>query len=313
MSTPRVSLAIVSYNTRDLLLKCLESVFGSVDAGDVEVIVVDNGSTDDSSEAVLARYPRTDVVQTGKNRGFAAAANVALARARGAYVVLLNSDTEIRRDSLSVMARFLDEHPEAGVVGPRLVYEDGTTQPSADFAPNLMTEFLHLFRVKRLLPGENVRQAVAPVLRKASGKTVGTYFEAYSADLTPREVDCVSGACLMIRRGTLDAAGLLDERFFMYMEDMDWCLRAKSAGAKVFYLPEVEVVHHVGSSGEASDHVFVERYASRLYFFTKHRGRPARFIVRVMTVLAFALRWPFSRRRRVYGQIIKLALGGQGK
>jgi GT2 family glycosyltransferase len=314
MPKPDISVIIVSFNTRELVLACLRSVYAGRGAGDVEVIVVDNASTDGSRDAIRREFPKARIIENIHNLGFSAANNIGLENAAGSYAILLNSDAELRPDGIKLLREFMDNHPEAGAAGPRLVYDDGTTQPSADSVPNLLTEFLHLFGFRRLIPGETARRMVAPVLSKASGKTVGTYFETYSGSLEPREVDCISGACLIARADTVAKVGGLDDKFFMYMEDMDWCVRIKETGAKVYYIPEVEVVHHVGKSAEpdaaTSEKVLVERYKSRLYFFRKHRGRGALFVERVMMAKAFAIRWPFSRHRQAYGQIIKAAIQG---
>jgi GT2 family glycosyltransferase len=314
MPKPDVSVIIVSFNTRDHLRACLRSVFSGRGAGEIEVIVVDNASTDGSRDAIRKEFPAVRIIENKHNLGFSAANNIGLENASGRYALLLNSDTELRPDGIKLLREFMDTHSQAGAAGPRLVYDDGTTQPSADSAPNLLTEFLHLFGLKRLIPGETARRVAAPVLSKVSGKTVGTYFEMYSGSLEPREVDCVSGACVIARADTVAAVGGLDDNFFMYMEDMDWCVRIKETGAKVYYVPEVEVVHHVGMSGEpdaaTAEKVLIERYKSRLYFFRKHRGRGAQFVERVMMVKSFAIRWPFSRHRKAYSQIIKAALSG---
>jgi len=312
VAAPDISVIIVSYNTRELLLTCLKSVFASRGAGEFEVIVVDNASTDGSRDAVRKNYPAVKIIENPGNVGCSGGNNVGFKAASGKYMLLLNSDAELRPDGMKLLGEFMDSHPGAGAAGPRLVYSDGTTQPSVDSKPNLFTEFLHLFRVNKLLPGEAVRRAAAPILSKAGGKTVGTYFRTYSGDLEPAEVDCVSGACMIVRADIVRETGGFDPEFFMYMEDMDWCVRIKEAGAGVYYVPEVEVVHHVGRSGTVdeatADKTFIERYRSRLLFFKKHRGRGALFMERVMMAKAFALRWPFSKRRRVYGQIIKAAI-----
>ncbi len=312
MNRPDVSVIIVNHNTRDLILRCLRSVFDSRGEVEFEVIVVDNASTDDSLEAVRKEFPQVILIENPDNTGFAAANNTGLEKAAGRYVVLLNSDTEIRPDGLGLLKTFMDEHPEAGAAGPRLVYSDGKTQPSVDSFPNLVTEFLHLFGFRRLIPGETARRLAAPVLSKAAGKTVGTYFQTYTGNLQPREVDCVGGACLIVRSDVIAKVGGLDPSFFMYMEDMDWCVRIKISGAKVFYVPEIEVVHHVGASGDSnsdtSEKVLIEKYKSRLRFFSKHRGKAALFVERVMMAKAFALRWPFSSHRKAYGQIIRAAV-----
>lgn len=311
-----VSVIIVNYNTRELLLSCLKSVFDSRDAGSTEVIVVDNASIDGSRDAARTNFPQAKVIENAENIGFSGANNRAFGVAKGRFLLLLNSDAELRPDGIRLLRDFMEKHPEAGAAGPRLVYDDGTTQPSVDSAPNLFTEFLHLFGLKRLLPGEKARRAAAPVMRKLGGKTVGTYFTTYAGDLNPIEVDCVSGACMIVRREVAERTGGLDTEFFMYMEDMDWCVRMKEAGFKVFYIPEVEVTHRVGASGSEGEdgidnHILAERYRSRLMFFKKHRGSGALLFERIMMVLSFGARWPFSRRRKAYGRIIGMALSGR--
>lgn len=314
MPRPDISVIIVSFNTRELTLSCLKSVYASRDAGRIEVVVVDNASTDGSRDAIRKEFPDVELIENTSNLGFSAASNVGLDKATGTYFLILNSDTELRPDGLKLLKGFMETHSQAGAAGPRLVYDDGTTQPSADSEPNLLTEFLHLFGFRRLIPGETARRIAAPALSKVSGKTIGTYFETYSGSLEPREVDCVSGACIIVRAAVIANVGGLDSKFFMYMEDMDWCMRIKETGAKVYYVPEVEVVHHVGMSGEPAapiaDKVLLERYKSRLHYFRKHRGRGAFFVERVMMAKAFAIRWPFSRHKKAYGQIIKAAISG---
>lgn len=307
-----VSVVIVSYNTRELLVSCLKSVEASRGVGEIEIIVVDNASIDGSRDAVRKEFPAVKLIESDTNLGFSGATNLGMDAADGRYVFLLNSDAEVRPDGVKLMRDFMDANPGAGAAGPRLVYDDGRTQPSIDSVPNLLTEFLHLFRLTRLIPGETARRAIAPMMSKFSGKTVGTYFKTYDGGLEPYAVDCVSGACMIVRADAVKKIGGLDTLFFMYMEDMDWCVRFKEGGYGVFYVPEVEVVHHVGRSAAAdkliAENTLVARYASRLRFFAKHRGRGALFIERVMMVNAFAIRWPFSRNRKAYGKIIKAAI-----
>jgi GT2 family glycosyltransferase len=314
MVAPDVSVIIVSYNTRQLLLSCLKSVADSRGGGDIETIVVDNASNDGSRDAVRKEFPHVRLIESKTNLGFSGATNMGMDAASGRLFLLLNSDAEVRPDGVKLLRDFMDANPEIGAAGPRLVYDDGRTQPSIDSVPNLLTEFLHLFRLTKLIPGERARRAVAPAMSKFSGKTVGTYFRTYEGGLEPYEVDCVSGACMIVRADAVEKVGGLDTSFFMYMEDMDWCVRFKEAGYKVFYVPEVEVVHHVGGSGaidkETSENTIVARYDSRLRFFAKHRGRTALLIERFMMGTAFAIRWPLSRHRKAYGRIIKAANKG---
>lgn len=366
--TPDLSIVIVSFNTKELLLRCLDSIIAdkvclstsletgfsthpdyrrglledysnnSVRASDrkgasreshglqVEVFVVDNASQDGSAEEVSRRYPEVNLIRNTENVGFARANNQALREAKGRYVILLNSDTEIRSDTLRALSQFMDAHPEAGAVAPKLIYADGTPQPSVDFFPNLLTEFFHLFQLKKILPTASLRKQVGRRAGYMLGRTARTYLRAYDDASDPIEVDCASGGCLMVKREVISKVGLLDESFFIFVEDMDWCIRMKQAGFKTYYLPQVMVVHHVGKSvtvdKEAQERAFVEHYRSRLYFFKKHRGVLARSALRIMMAFSFSLRWllitflrigskgreELKARQKMYGQVVKVAL-----
>lgn len=305
-----LSIIIVNYNARDFLAKSLKSIFQDQVTQRFEVFVVDNASTDDSAGEVRKNYPQVKLIENDHNKGFAAANNQAIKEARGRYLMLLNSDAEIDRTALKSMLKFMDDHSQAGAVGPRLIYPDGTAQPSVDFFPNLLTEFLHLFRAKKILPTTAARRKVYYAAGRFLGRTVGTYLQTYEEGVDPREVDCISGACLLVRREVIDKIGLLDENFFMYMEDMDWCIRMKMSGLKVYYLPDVQVLHHVGESGRGDERAFVEHYRSRLYFFTKHRGRLAQLVLKTMMATSFGVRWAVTKQN-MYLKVLKMCFGAE--
>jgi N-acetylglucosaminyl-diphospho-decaprenol L-rhamnosyltransferase len=277
---PDVSVVVVSWNTRELLARCLESVDLGTAGPLVETIVVDNGSTDGSPEMVAERFPRTRLIRNGANRGFAAANNQALKSCTGRYALLLNSDAVLLDDSLSHMVGFLDGHPEAGAAGGRLLNPDGSFQWSyADF-PSLFGELLLLTKLYRLLrpptypsyPPERSREA--------------------------RAVDWVSGACLIVRRTAIALVGLLDEEYFMYSEEVDWCYRLRRAGWAVYYLPDAPVAHWSGqSAASAPERRRLQVYRSKRLFFRKHRGllvaRLFDLCVRVVSVAKLLL-WTAS-------------------
>jgi len=253
-----LSIIIVSWNTRELLAQALESAYDTV--GDIacEVLVVDNGSTDGSAEMVETRFPQTQVLRNAENVGFARANNQALASSRGRFVLLLNSDAVLLPDALMHMARFMESEPSAGIVGPRILNPDGSFQSSYMSFPTLLAELLLMTKLHKV----------------AYGQHFPSHPPAKSRDR--RSVDWVSGACLMIRRQVVEDIGGLDEEFFMYSEEVDWCWRAKQAGWCVYYLPEAEAVHWGGLS---STKVPVSRrtlvYGSKLRFLRKHHGEHA--------------------------------------
>jgi GT2 family glycosyltransferase len=231
------------------------------------VIVVDNASADRSAEAVAARFPEARLLRNAENRGFAAATNQGLAEARGRHLVLLNPDTEVRRGALARLVDFLDAHPRCGAVGPQLLNPDGSLQHGAFHFPTLAMAFLDFFPVHH---------------RLLSSRLNGRYRQPAPA---PFAIDHPLGACLMVRREVLEQVGTLDERFFMYCEEVDWCLRIKATGWSIYCEPRAAVVHHGGASAaQFRERMYVELFRSRGRLFAKHYSRAyrlaARWIVR---------------------------------
>ena len=255
-SMPQVSVIVVNWNTRELLLQCLQSVYDTGAGLPLEVIVVDNGSTDGSVAAVREHFPQARLFVNEENLGFVRANNQALAVARGRYMLLLNSDAALRPGALSALCRFMDRHPEAGIVGGKLLNPDGSFQSSYMDFPSLGDEILLMTKLHRFLRS--------------------SYFPSHPPQESQKvqEADWVSGACLMIRREAVEQVGGLDEDYFMYSEEVDWCWRVKQAGWKVYYLPEAEILHWGGQSiGQVPLHKRARVYKSKLLFFRKRRGR----------------------------------------
>lgn len=232
-----VSVVVVSYRSRDYLPGCLDAVRASLEASDLagEVIVIDNASPDDTAALVAERYPWVRLIVNEVNQGFATAANQGIRQARGRVIVLLNPDARPVGDALGRLVRFLARHPTVGAVGPRLRYPDGRTQPSRRRFPTLLTGFLESTLIQDYWRNNRV-------LRQ--------YYVADRSDDELQEVDWLVGACLAIRREALATVGLLDERFFLYSEEVEWFWRLRRAGWRVYYLPDAEVVHSEGASSE---------------------------------------------------------------
>lgn len=252
-----VSILVVNWNTRALLAKCLDSIFGTKGDLALEVFVVDNASADGSVEMVKREFPQVRLIVNSQNLGFVRANNQAITCCRGDYVLLLNSDTQVLPGSLDKLVRFMNEHPNAGVAGVQLVNADGSFQASFTAFPTLCQEFLILSGLGRWL----VRPAYpsyGPQAEKGAQRIIG-YLE---------------GACLMARREAVDRIAGLDECIVMYAEDVDWCYRFHQAGWEVWYLPQVLIIHHGGqSSKKRQGRMETELYRSRVYFFRKHYGR----------------------------------------
>lgn len=260
---PRVSAVVVSYNTRDDLLRCLEALRAHTGVS-LETIVVDNASTDGTAEAVGARFPDVHLIANAANLGFSRANNLGLRAARGEFVLVLNSDCEVRPGAVAALAAILDGRPDVAIVGPRTVGTGGA--PQVSFGPSLTP--LAEWRQGRLVRG--VKAGDAAALRRARAL----------AD-REQEPDWVSASCFLARRQALEAAGGFDESFFLYEEDVDLCLRVRRAGGRVLYTPRAEVVHHLGRSMERSpERARLEYHRSHLRFYAKHNSAAERIALR---------------------------------
>ncbi len=271
MST-RLAVIVVSYNTVNLLRRCLGTLEASLRrAGDVEwkVAVVDNGSVDGSPDMVERDFPDVRSWRLGENRGFAAANNVAIHELDAEYYLFLNPDTEVLGDAPSALIRFLSTRPEVGLVGGRLLNPDLSFQDSCFRFPTLPMTFLDFFPINHRLTRSGLN---------------GRYPRSWYRH--PFEIDHPLGACMCVRRQVIDRVGGFDEGFFMYCEEVDWCLRMKQAGWQIMYTPDAEIVHHVGaSSRQNAGPMLVQLHRSRDRFFEKHYGTlyalAARQIVRL--------------------------------
>ena len=255
MTSIDVTVCIVNWNTRDLLRNCLRALDAGLGRLSVEVVVVDNGSTDGSVELVLEEFPLATLIRNERNQGFARANNQALARARGRYVLLLNSDAFVEASTLAALVEALDGEPRAGAAGGTLLNADGSFQHSyADF-PGLLEETLLLTGLSRWLlrPGY-------PSYPESGSRRV-------------QRVDWVSGALLMVRAAAIEQVGPLDEAYFMYAEEMDWCYRLRRARWLVVHVPGARAVHlGGGTSRRVPRPKRAQLYRSKWLFMRKHRG-----------------------------------------
>ncbi|MBV9582520.1 MAG: glycosyltransferase family 2 protein [Chloroflexi bacterium] len=227
-----VSIVVLNYNTREHLRACLAALcWGSLQA---EVLVVDNASSDGSADMVAADFPWVHLIRSPRNGGFAFGNNQALRRARGEAVLILNPDTLMPPDGVTALVNALREHPEAGIIGPKLLRPDGSMHLACRRSfPTPQVSFYRFSGLGRLRP---------------NSPRFGQYNLTYVDPDLPIEVDSVCGACLLVRRSVIERIGMLDERFFMYGEDLDWCLRARQAGWTVRYEPSIVVQHQHGAA-----------------------------------------------------------------
>jgi GT2 family glycosyltransferase len=270
-----LSIIIVNWNTRDLLSGCLTTIAAdpSWQAGyTAEVWVVDNASTDGSPALVRQRFPWAKLIENQENAGFARANNQAIRQSNGRYLLLLNSDTAVRPHALQRLFCFMEEHPQAGAAGARLLYGDGTMQRSCDPAPSLARELWRLLHLDAVWPYAVYR------------------LEGWDLH-TPRPVDVLLGACLMFRHEVVDQVGLLDETFFMYSEEVDFCHRIRQAGWSIFWVPQAEVTHYAGqSTKQAAVEMFLQLYRGKVLYFRKHHGPVAGLLYKMILLLVSLLR-----------------------
>jgi N-acetylglucosaminyl-diphospho-decaprenol L-rhamnosyltransferase len=270
---PDLSVVIVSYNVREMLLACLRSLPAATAGLSVEVFVVDNASADDSVARVRAEFPDVRLTASRENLGFTRANNLALREARGRHVLLLNPDTEAEPGSLAALARFLDDNPAVGACGPMLLNTDGSLQKNGARFPTIARELLHATGLWGLAPRYLERR-------------LGYGREDFTV---PCPVDQVSGACLLVRGEVMRQVGMLDERFFMYYEEIEWCHRIRRAGWEVWYRPEARVVHHwMGSVRQASRRATEELFRSQVLYYRKTAGPATVLAARLVLGLGIA-------------------------
>lgn len=249
-----LSIVIVSWNVADLLDNCLKSIFAHPPLGSYEILVVDNASKDQSVKILQERFPQVTLILNVENVGFAAANNQAMQAARGRYILLLNPDTIVFDGTFQYLIDFLDQHPQAGAAGSLYQNPDGSLQPSAFPFPTVSRELWRLLHLDRL-------------------HAYGTYaMQRWSLE-TPREVDSLQGASLMLRRAALDETGLLDTGYFMYTEEIDLCYRLRQKGWSLYWVPRSRIIHYGGqSTRQAALKMFLCLYGSKVQFFRKHYG-----------------------------------------
>jgi N-acetylglucosaminyl-diphospho-decaprenol L-rhamnosyltransferase len=289
-----LSIVIVNWNVRELLRRCLYSIMSSFQLPafslQTEVIVVDSASSNGSVAMVEEEFPQVRLIADSANVGFTVGNNQGIAVSRGRYVLLLNPDTEIVGNALVTMVGYMDDHPQVGILGPQLLNPDGSIQSSRRRFPTLATAFFESTILQQWFPDNRIAKH---------------YYIADRSDDEVQEVDWVTGACLMARREAIEEVGLLDEGFFMYSEELDWCRRFKAQGWKIVYLPTARVIHHGAQSSEqvkSFQHIQFQR--SKIRYFRKHHGSWQAEVLRLFIMATYlyqlvveALKWLVGHKR----------------
>jgi GT2 family glycosyltransferase len=306
-----LSIIIVSWNVADLLRACLRSIDENRGGLDVEVIVVDSASGDGSAAMVETEFPWVTLLACTENVGFPRGNNLGIERANGRYLLLLNPDTVVLDDALPKMVAFAQENPGIGVLGCQLLNSDGTVQSSRRRFPTLTTAFFESTWLEPIAPR----------------RVLARYTVQDRPDDEIQDVDWVMGACMLAPQEVVQRVGGLDEAYFMYSEELDWCRRIKDAGWRVVYFPEARVIHYVGQSSEqavTARHINFQQ--AKLRYFRKYHGRFPALILRLFLLLNYVwqiglegvkgvlghkrpLRW---QRVRAYWQVIRSGLRPAG-
>lgn len=274
-----VSIIIVAWNVRDFLHDCLESIYQETKGIDFEVIYVDNASEDGSAKMVRKDFPRVVIIQNTQNKGFVGANNQGIEVAKGRYVLLLNSDTVILHNAIAKAVEFADAHPEAGTVGCKILTPDGTLQRHCFMYPSVLNMFLYATFLYKIFPKS-----------KFFGRVRMTWWNFDDV----REVETISGCFSLARREAIKQVGLMDDVYFMYGDDIDWCYRFKKMGWKIMFTPDAEIIHRNGQTTKLKPSKFMlQLYGSTLIFMKLHRSRLAFQLARVLTALFFLLRVPY--------------------
>lgn len=272
-----LSVVIVNWNTKEILSECLQSLTLDTSLQMAEIILVDNASSDGSPVMVKERFPHVKLICNDQNLGFAKANNIGIRLSTGRYICLVNSDVIVLKDCFNSMLAYMDEHPEIGMLGPKILNPDRTLQPSCMGFPTLWNMFCRALALDKLFPGS---------------KLFGGRLMNFWAHDTVSSAEVLNGCFLMVRREALEQVGLLDENFFFYGEDIDWCKRFHDAGWNVMFSPSAEAIHYGGaSSSSAPIRFYIEMQRADLQYWKKHHGMPSWILYVSISCLHHALRF----------------------
>ncbi len=302
MPQPDLSIVVLSWNTKTLLGECLDAIDKGRGGLAVEVIVIENASVDGSGDLVAATYPWVRLERNSENVGYARGVNQGIRLAEGRYVCLLGSDTRVATDALPALVAFLVQHPDVGAVAPRLMNLDGSVQRACMRFPRLATVFIWDTFLQRWFP---------------NAKELRRYQYLEWDHRGTRQVEQPPGTCLVVPRAVIDQVGLMDEKLWLFFNDVDWALRITRAGFQLWYLDDVAVVHHLGGSTRRYSDFGAEWHRNRIAFYRKHWGFVGAFLTKCVLVYV-AIRQCFRVRKDLgswkaskphCGTIVKMAWG----
>ncbi|KOS66618.1 glycosyl transferase family 2 [Lysinibacillus contaminans] len=276
-----LSIVIVNYNTKKLTIDCIQSVLNSKLNFQYEIFVVDNASSDGSVEKIKKIFPHVYVISNKENAGFSKANNQAIKECNGRYVLLLNSDTIVNKDTLDEMIRFMDGEMNVGAVGCEVNLPDGTLDKACHRGfPTPEASFYYMIGLAKKFP---------------NSPKYNSYHKSYMNMSEVHDIDCLVGAFMMVRREAFEQVGLLDEEFFMYGEDIDWCYRIKEFGWRIVYNPTVSITHYKGASSRRKPFKIVYEFHRAMYLFhKKHFATKYNFFVNSLVYMGIISKLTFA-------------------
>ncbi|PWB38269.1 MAG: hypothetical protein C3F02_04670 [Parcubacteria group bacterium] len=301
MAKPDLSIIIVNWKVRRLLDKCLQSLEKYSHGLKLEIFVVDNDSQDGTSEMLIMDFPDVISIALPRNHGFAKACNLGIKQSDGDYILLLNPDTEIGENTLPGLLEYMRQHPEVGILGPKILSSDGTVQHSVRKFPDLHSQILTLLKLQNIISPQLAKQKkmnmppsilLTKVGTKLSAQdAIGEYLQENFDYSRTQEVEQVMGAAMLINRKLVDQIGLLDEKFFVWFEEVDYCLRARRAGWSVVFFPQATLRHQAGASFNQRGIIRKQFIFNRslLHFFWKNKPRWQWLILLLLTPLNIML------------------------
>jgi GT2 family glycosyltransferase len=274
----KISVIIVNWNTKDLLIDCVQSIRDSSSSDQIEIVVIDNASIDGSAEALRSKFSDLVIIENNKNEGFSKANNQGIKISTGYYVCFVNSDVVVQGDTINKMKDYLENNPNIGLLGPKMLYPDGTFQISYRKAPSIWGAFCDSILLNKLFSHLRLFNPLYD-------------YAKISESITPVEV--LVGAFWMIRRSVIDQIGDLDENFFFYAEDIDYCKRVWSSNLSVVYFPNAQIYHRHGASSSSKPNVYyIEQKRANLFYWRKHYGILSKYcIVFIMITHEFVRLW----------------------
>ena len=268
---------MVSWNVKSLLRQCLQSIYASRYEGDIDLIVVDSASHDSSAAMVRAEFPQAKLIASPANLGYAEGNNVGLAEAEGDFLFILNPDTTLFEDTVLQLVTYLNAHPQVGAIGPQLLWPDGSVQASRRRFPTPGSLFWESTLLEQWFPNNRFAR---------------TYKFADQDDGYAQPVDWLVGAALLIRREVWQAVGPIDEAYFMYFEETDWCRRCAQAGWEIHYVPQAKVTHYEGQSSKQVVAARTIRFQrSKIHYTQKWFGDLWAWLVRLFLLATFGFQW----------------------